>query len=173
MMVRKDTSTIILTDGSAAIGVGFFLKSFSFPGLVGSLYWDTFWEHCWRFSPFLACSKHFYSQQSKCNLPWFYEPWSTINTLALLLRYWIHVPLDYLKKTSSSPALLTNRYLEIHCVGILRFSPIFLGFPGVWTMLWLLFNTHATELFEEDIFVTSFANKQIFGYSLWWYTNIF
>ena len=97
-----------------------------------------------RVSSFSCSSKHFYSQQLKYNLPWFYGPWSTTDPSLLLLRNWIHVPLDYMKKMSLS-ALLTNRYLEILYVGIQRFSPIFLGIPGVWTMLWLLFEVSAIQ----------------------------
>ena len=57
----------------------------------------------------------------------------------------IHMPLNYLKKTSSSSALLTNRYLGIHYVGLQIFSNIFFGFPGVWTMLWLLFEVSTIQ----------------------------
>ena len=55
----------------------------------------------------------------------------------LLIRQYcrIHFPLDYLKKTSLLPSLLTNRYLKILYISTQIFSPIFLGIPGVWTML--------------------------------------
>ena len=45
----------------------------------------------------------------------------------------------------SFPALLINRYLELLYVGIQRFSPICLGIPGVWMMLWLLFELRAIQ----------------------------
>ena len=59
--------------------------------------------------------------------------WSMVNhyLLVLSLRYLIHVPLDYLVKTSPLPALLTKRHLEILYVGIQRFSSIFLAIPDV------------------------------------------
>ena len=82
------SNSILLTDGSAVIGVVFFLRSFSFPGLSRWFFiLKYFLVELLKISSFSCLFKQFYPQQLIYNFPWFYGPWSTANPSILFLRY--------------------------------------------------------------------------------------